>query len=72
MACQIRWTPNEAGFLNVCADNSFTYVQRLLSNNLQSFVHQGISPESASEHVRGLTFRFAHIDINIERSVLDC
>lgn len=64
--------PDEAGFLNVFADNSFTDVQRLLSNNPQSFVHQGIFPESASEHVRGLTFRFAHIDVDIERSVLDC
>jgi len=64
--------PDEAGFLNVFADNSFTEVQRLLSNNPQSFVHQEIFPESASELVRGLTFRFAHIDVDIERSVLDC
>ncbi len=64
--------PDEAGFLNVFADNSFTDVQRLLSNNPECFVHQGIFPESASAHVQGLTFRFAHIDVDIEHSVLDC
>ena len=63
---------DEAGFLNVFADNSLTDVQRLLSNNPDSFVHQGIFPECASEQIRGLTFRFAHIDVDIERSILDC
>ncbi len=63
---------DEAGFLNCFSDNSLNDVERLLSNNPDCFVHQGIFPDSASEHVRGLTFRFAHIDVDIERSVLDC
>ena len=63
---------DEAGFLNVFADNSLTDVQRLLSNNPHSFVHQGVFPDCASDDVRGLTFRFAHIDVDIERSVFEC
>lgn len=64
--------PDEAGFLNVFSDSSLADVRALLSNNSDSFVHQGLFPESASEQVRGLTFRFAHIDVDIESSVLDC
>ncbi|MFP6690377.1 MAG: TylF/MycF/NovP-related O-methyltransferase, partial [Alphaproteobacteria bacterium] len=42
---------DEHGFLNVFSDNSLTDVQRLLSNNPDSFVHQGIFPECASEQI---------------------
>jgi O-methyltransferase len=63
---------DEAGFHKCFSDNSLGEVQRLLSNNPHSFVHQGVFPDSASQHVRGLSFRFAHIDVDIERSVADC
>jgi len=63
---------DEAGFLNTFSDSSLEDVQTLLADNPNSFVHQGIFPDCADEAVRGMTFRFAHIDVDIERSVLDC
>ena len=65
-------TEDEAGFLNTFSDTSFEDVRALVANNANSFVHQGIFPDCADEAVRSMTFRFAHIDVDIERSVLDC
>jgi len=63
---------DEAGFRKTFSDNSLKQVKSLLANNSDTFVHPGVFPRSASEHIHGLTFRFAHIDVDIERSVGDC
>jgi hypothetical protein len=63
---------DEVGMRGAFADTSLQQVARLLSNNPRASLHQGIFPASMPKGFDAKRFRFAHIDVDIESSVLDC
>lgn len=63
---------DEAGLKGCFADTSVEAVRRLLANNPRVHLHAGIFPETIPPELRSHRFRFAHIDVDIERSVRDC
>jgi O-methyltransferase len=63
---------DEVGMRGAFADTSLQQVQRLLANNPMVSLHQGIFPASMPKGFDTKRFRFAHIDVDIESSVLDC
>jgi SAM-dependent methyltransferase len=63
---------DEVGMRGIFADTSIQEVRRLLANNPQVSLHQGIFPASMPKGFDTKRFRFAHIDVDIESSLLDC
>jgi SAM-dependent methyltransferase len=63
---------DEVGMRGIFDDTSLARVQRLLANNANVRLHQGIFPQSMPAGFDARRFRFAHIDVDIESSVIDC
>jgi O-methyltransferase len=64
-----RLANDEAGLKGTFADTSLEAVRRLLANNPRVHFHRGIFPDSVPSYLNRRRFRFAHIDVDIERSV---
>ncbi|MBX6322132.1 MAG: class I SAM-dependent methyltransferase [Rhodospirillaceae bacterium] len=67
-----RLSLDEVGMRGSFANTSLQQVQRLLANNSRVSLHPGIFPASIPPGFEAQRFRFAHIDVDIEASVLDC
>lgn len=67
-----RLSLDEAGLKGCFSDTSAEAVGRLLANNPRVYLHAGIFPETIPPGLHEHRFRFAHIDVDIERSVRDC
>jgi hypothetical protein len=67
-----QFSLDEIGMRGAFADTSLQQVQKLLANNRKAKLHQGIFPASMPSGFDKKRFRFAHIDVDIESSVLDC
>jgi O-methyltransferase len=63
---------DEIGLKNTFTETSLAQVQALLGNNPRVRLHPGLFPQSIPEALQGAQFRFAHIDVDTERSVRDC
>jgi O-methyltransferase len=64
-----RLASDEAGLKGTFQDTSLGAVRRLLANNPRVQFHRGIFPDSIPSYLNRRRFRFAHIDVDIERSV---
>lgn len=67
-----QFSLDEVGMRGAFADTSLAQVQRLLHNNPQVQFYPGIFPATLPAGFDTRRFRFAHIDVDIEASVLDC
>jgi O-methyltransferase len=63
---------DEIGLKNTFTETSEAQVQALLGNNPRVSLHPGLFPQSIPAKLLGARFRFAHIDVDTERSVCDC
>jgi O-methyltransferase len=64
--------PDEMGLKGTFTDTSLRQVQGLLGNNPRAKLHPGLFPQSIPPELGAAQFRFAHIDVDTERSVRDC
>jgi len=67
-----RFAADEVGMKGTFADTTVRQVRRLLANNPRVRTHRGVFPDSIPSYLNRRRFRFAHIDVDIERSVRDC
>lgn len=63
---------DEIGLKNTFTETSAPQVLALLGNNPRVRLHPGLFPQSIPADLRDASFRFAHIDVDTERSVRDC
>ena len=63
---------DEIGLKNTFTETSAPQVLALLGNNPRVRLHPGLFPQSVPADLQDARFRFAHIDVDTERSVQDC
>lgn len=66
-----RFAADEQGLRGTFKETSEAAVRALLANNGRAHVIKGVFPESLPRHLDRATFRLAHVDVDIERSVHD-
>jgi len=64
--------PDEIGLKGTFTETSLAQVQALLGNNPRAKLHPGLFPQSIPPELGAAQFRFAHIDVDTEKSVRDC
>lgn len=67
-----QFSLDEVGMRGAFADTSLAQVRQLLHNNPKVQFYPGIFPATLPAGFDAKRFRFAHIDVDIEASVLDC
>lgn len=63
---------DEVGLKGTFAETSLDRVRALLANNPRVRLHAGLFPQSIPPELHDTRFRFAHIDVDTERSVGAC
>jgi hypothetical protein len=67
-----QFSLDEVGMRGAFADTSLGQVKGLLSNNPAVNFYPGIFPATLPAGFESKRFRFVHIDVDIETSVMDC